>query len=357
MVDLNRQPVWKEIPVNSGADVAIVRNVVGSVAECLSFSSQRKAEAVLAASELAQNHINCHTVRGRIAVSGVWCGQAGLLTLFSVDDGPGIQDVDRAVLDGVTTRGSYGNGLGTVRRLSDDFAICSGASGSAPCSFDLGSGSGSGTMVAASLWWPRKDAFPHESLRLSAIVSPLPGELFCGDGVHIKTRENFTRIVLMDVLGHGRDAALSVSRAQTLLNAMDPGDSLEEVVTCLDGALAGLRGMAALFMTADASTGRVQTCGVGNICACFRDGAALIPVTSLSGVLGQNFNCRRLMVQSFVFRRETACIMSTDGLEPSAVQEGFRNDSHPLFSCYLAFARGVSGRDDASLIVWKWLNK
>ncbi len=359
MADLNTQPVWRQFPVSSPADVLIVRHAVDETAERLGFSPQRRAEAVLVASELAQNHVNCGTEQGLIALSGVFCGQAALLTLFSVDQGPGIDDVNTALRDGVTTGSSYGNGLGTVRRLADDFAICSEIDDAAPCGFMQRSPGKllSGTMVAASLWWPRQGVIPPDNIRLSAIVSPMPGEKFCGDGVHIITQGDTSRIVLMDVLGHGPDAAESVASAHHLLDMSEPEEDLVQVVSRLDIGLSGRRGLAAIFMKADAATGAVQTCGVGNICACFYDGTQQFPVTSLSGVIGQNFNCRKLMLQDFLFTHDTTCVMFSDGLVASRRPQTCHNDTSPMFSTYLAFDCAVSGQDDASIIVWKWLKK
>ncbi len=366
MAELSGQPVWKEYPVSSPADVLIVRRAVDKIAQRFGFALQRRAEAVLAASELAQNHVNCNTINGRIIISCVFFGQAALLTIVSVDQGPGIDDVSMAVRDGITSSVSYGNGLGTVKRLSDDFAICSGTDGALPCNFrshctdKYGTDANnhekiSGTMVAASFWWPRGETLPPANIRLSAMVAPMPGEKFCGDGVHIITRDSFSRIVLLDVLGHGPEAAESVSLAHELLDISGPDEDLPLVISRLDKGLSARRGLAGIFMKVDEDARVVQTCGVGNISACFYDGNRQLPVTCLSGVIGQNFNCRRLMVQDFMFINEVTCVMFSDGLVASRLFKAFPINAPPLFSGCIAFESAVSGLDDASIIVWKWL--
>ncbi len=368
MADLNRQPVWRHFPVSSPADVLIVRRAVDKIAQRLGFASMRQAEAVLAASELAQNHVNSRTLHGRMAIGGLFCGQAAMLTIVSVDQGPGIDDVSIALMDGNTTGVSYGNGLGTVRRLSDDFAICSGTYGALPCGSwpdsiyrsgqDSDNGSKpAGTMVAASFWWPRQEVILPDNISLSALIAPKAGESFCGDGVHVITRNNFSRIVLMDVLGHGPEAAESVAIANDILDVSEPGEELTQVISHLDRGLASRRGLAGIFMKIDTDAGVVQTCGVGNISACFFDSTRQLPVTCLSGVIGQNFNCRRLMVQDFIFSHELTCVIFSDGLTATRLFKEFSNDDPPLFSSYIAFESAVSGTDDASIIVWKWLKK
>jgi len=62
---------------------------------------------------------------------------AGHLRLRFVDTGPGIEDVEAALIDGYSTTGSLGLGLGGARRLSD--------------AFDLHTASGRGTRVTVVL--------------------------------------------------------------------------------------------------------------------------------------------------------------------------------------------------------------
>ena len=57
---------------------------------------------------------------------------------MSVDKGPGIEDVSRALADGTSSTRSMGVGLGAIQRLSD--------------AFDLYSIPGSGTVISAEFW-------------------------------------------------------------------------------------------------------------------------------------------------------------------------------------------------------------
>jgi serine/threonine-protein kinase RsbT len=49
-------------------------------------------------------------------------GRRGIRVVAS-DQGPGIEDVERAMQDGYTTGGGLGLGLPGARRLVDDFAL------------------------------------------------------------------------------------------------------------------------------------------------------------------------------------------------------------------------------------------
>jgi len=346
---LNLQPTWREIPVSIPADVVTVRQVTSMVAKNLGFSSQKRADAVLVSSELAQNHINCGTIDGRIAIGGMWCGEAALLTLFSVDEGPGIKNLSRAVHDGVSYNNGYGNGLGTVKRLSDDFAICSGDRGVMPCPRN----GFRGTMIAASMWWPFQKELVDNGIKFAAITTPSPGERFCGDGVHVKSGRDISRIVLMDALGHGHEAASSLARAHDVLNDLAAEEPLERVIRHLDKALLQHRGMAVVIVRLNAFSGQVDACGIGNIFAYFVDDCMDTPVVCLPGVLGQKINSRKFVHQKFSFNNTVTCLMYSDGLGMDALRRGqIITSCVPLICIYLNFRRPVPREDDASLVIW-----
>ena len=63
-------------------------------------------------------------MRGEVLV-GVVHGENGRrgIRVVARDDGPGIEDLERALTDGYTTGGGLGLGLPGARRLVDEFAI------------------------------------------------------------------------------------------------------------------------------------------------------------------------------------------------------------------------------------------
>ncbi len=352
MAELSMQPVWKELPVASSADVPIIRRAVGNIALNLGFSEKRQAEVVLAASELAQNHVNFNTVKGRILISGLFSGKTSFITIFSTDHGPGINNLPQALEDGITTGNSYGNGLGTVRRLADNFSICSGSAGSMACFPELLSPEGTGTIVAAS--FSSDSSVLSPKITVSALACPKRGELFCGDGIYMEQSGDTLLIVLADVLGHGKEAAESVETLWDILELLDPSAELSNTVCTLDRGLAGKRGMACLFMRIDLASGMLQACSVGNIRACLHDGTRQFAIASLPGVIGQKINCRKVMVQEVLLASGTTCMIFSDGIDSSAFAARIRNSMHPLFQTYLAFKTALSPWDDASIIAWRW---
>lgn len=107
-------------------------------ADRIGLSSTDATKLATAAVELGRNAI-VHAGRGRGRVRTV-TGQRrrhGVEVTIS-DDGPGIADVDAALVDGMSTSGGMGLGLGGARRLVNEFRIDSDA--------------GTGTRVVVVRW-------------------------------------------------------------------------------------------------------------------------------------------------------------------------------------------------------------
>ncbi|MER7180788.1 anti-sigma regulatory factor [Streptomyces hyaluromycini] len=121
------------------SDLIRVRKVLRTEAEVTGLNLVDTTKLITAGSELARNILNYATGgRGRIRIEQVYHqGRRGVRATFA-DDGPGIEDMDKAMTDGFSTRGSMGLGLPGARRLVDDLTLTSAA--------------GSGTTVVIVKW-------------------------------------------------------------------------------------------------------------------------------------------------------------------------------------------------------------
>jgi serine/threonine-protein kinase RsbT len=110
------------IPLRSGNDVVICRQIVGKIAEELKFSPVGKTMLVTAASELARN-VLLHGGGGEVLWIVLREGERAGIRLAFQDHGPGIPDLKLAMTDGWTSGGGLGLGLSGARRLVHEFAI------------------------------------------------------------------------------------------------------------------------------------------------------------------------------------------------------------------------------------------
>jgi serine/threonine-protein kinase RsbT len=125
------------VPIRSDGDVVTARQEARSMGADLGFSSTDLTLLATAISELARN-ITTYAGEGEVSLRVVErAGRSGI-EVVARDDGPGIEDVERAMQDGFTTGNGLGLGLPGTRRLVDEF--------------DLRTAPGAGTTVRLVKW-------------------------------------------------------------------------------------------------------------------------------------------------------------------------------------------------------------
>ena len=110
------------LPLKQETDIVIIRQQVRKLAEQARLGLVSQTKIVTAASEIARNAL--------IYGNGGECllelanreGRAAVRLIIR-DQGPGIADIERALVDGYTSGSGLGLGLSGSRRLVDEFAI------------------------------------------------------------------------------------------------------------------------------------------------------------------------------------------------------------------------------------------
>ena len=125
------------LPIRTQEDIVRVRQATREHAVAHGFSLVDQTKLVTAASELARNTLD-YGNGGEVEIERLMDGiRKGLRLTFS-DQGPGIEDLEKALTDGYSTGGGLGLGLSGARRLSNEFTI-----DSAP---------GTGTRIMIARW-------------------------------------------------------------------------------------------------------------------------------------------------------------------------------------------------------------
>lgn len=110
------------LDVAGAGDVGFARREARRLALAAGFDAVGAEEVALAVSELGTNLVR-YARNGRLAIGPVELAGRRGLEVVSEDDGPGIADVPRALVDGYSTGAGLGAGLGAVHRLADDVSI------------------------------------------------------------------------------------------------------------------------------------------------------------------------------------------------------------------------------------------
>ena len=112
----------ERIAIESDADVVTARQRARALAIGLEMPSTDQTLLATAISEIARN-ITAYAERGEVLLDVVQDGARRGVRVVASDDGPGIEDLEKALTDGYTTGGGLGLGLPGARRLVDDFDI------------------------------------------------------------------------------------------------------------------------------------------------------------------------------------------------------------------------------------------
>ncbi|MER5432557.1 ATP-binding SpoIIE family protein phosphatase [Streptomyces sp. NPDC002588] len=287
--------VW-DVPVQDSTRVRDTRVAVEEAAALAGLDEPRTSAAALVATELATNLLR-HGGGGRLLVEAV-APPTGLegatavqtaVQIAAVDHGPGIADVPAVLVDGFSTAESLGAGLGTCRRLADDFALHS-APGRGTVALARIGGGARGSVGGAQARGTRADGVRAAGAsacgaRAGGVNVPFAGAEHSGDlWTFVRAGDRLT-LMLADGLGHGPAAAhASTAAAEELrrLAHLSPADVLRR----LDGALRGTRGAAVAVAQLDTRAGLLRFAGIGNTGARLYEGGAWRPLLSRPGIVG-----------------------------------------------------------------------
>jgi serine/threonine-protein kinase RsbT len=121
---MSRRPRIETISVRIESDMVLVRMMVREASTELGFNLLELTKMVTAASELGRNtllHGGGGTMRLEILSEN---NRDGLRLTFD-DQGPGIANLEQAMVNGFTTKRGLGLGLGGSKRLVDEFKVTS----------------------------------------------------------------------------------------------------------------------------------------------------------------------------------------------------------------------------------------
>ncbi|MDI6777293.1 MAG: anti-sigma regulatory factor [Syntrophales bacterium] len=122
MAEINRADKKKVIYIEEEHHVDMARRAARECAQLMGFGEIKTALIVTSVSELARN-ILVHAGRGTVTFRTVSTGEKrGLEFVFS-DQGSGIEDIERVLRGGYSTKGSLGIGLSGVKRMMDEMEI------------------------------------------------------------------------------------------------------------------------------------------------------------------------------------------------------------------------------------------
>lgn len=320
--------------IDDASQVAAARRTGCELAKTLGFDEIATGRVALVITEAATNIVK-HAIRGQILLRGLVDGDAHGLEVIALDAGPGMRNIAFNMEDGHSTAGSYGAGLGAMRRQSGEFDIYSVPDG--------------GTAVHMVLWGDRRSDHVKRR-RVGVVCLPLAGEDVCGDAWAVVESADCLSVLVADGLGHGPDAA-KASQAAVATAEQNPDATPAELMQDIHAALRSTRGAATGLARLDFHSHQLHFVGVGNIAASIHEGDSRRHLVSSNGIVGSNM--RLMNVAPLSWNDPLMLIMHSDGIATGWDLKDYPGlaSRHPSVIAAIIYRDFARVRDDATILV------
>lgn len=316
-----------------------IKREVRLMASQLRFNEKRLGELDIILAELISNLVK-YATDGELLVKATPDPDNDSLELISVDSGPGMLDVNQMLVDGISTGGSLGHGLGAIKRLSSEFHLYSQPT--------------RGTVVLVRINEQRSKIDKHPlRAEVRCICVPKNGETVCGDACYSQLTNSSLTVFLGDGLGHGVLAQRAVEQA---LHTLKQGPALSPgvLIAAIHEATAGTRGLVGTCAVFNFTDRKWRFCGVGNIVTRLSGSLGTRGYMPYNGILGHNIP-QKLVDQEMSYEQNQLLVLTSDGLHTQwnpARYPGIRNYDPSVLAAiiYKEYARHM---DDMAVVVGK----
>lgn len=319
------------------SQVGQARRAATLLAEDAGFDDVAVGRIGLVATELGNNLVR-YAQRGRLLLNLVLADGIRMLEIVSVDSGPGLRDLAACLVDGYSTGGTPGTGLGAVKRLSDEF--------------DAFSVLARGTVVLSRIGPSGGGAAARASFQAGAIALPAFGETVCGDAWAMSADATRAALLVADGLGHGEGAREAAAAAVVEFLA-DPLAAPSRTLDKVHRRLRSTRGAAVALAILGRSGESLAFAGVGNIVGRLLSGVDDRTLLSQHGTAGVQMRTVREM--DYAWPDHALLVMHSDGLTsrwnlddaPGILR------SHPVLIAAWLVRDHRRGADDVTVVVLK----
>lgn len=318
------------LTIEETSQIGHARRTVQRRAEQLGFDETDAGRVALVVTELASNVLK-HAERGELHVRDLPGEQVAGIEIVAVDRGKGF-DLHNCLVDGHSTSGTQGIGLGAISRLADVFDAYVDHRGA----------------VLLARLYPRQSKV--RDLRYGATQHSLHNDPACGDAWHVAFDGQRLSVLVADGLGHGSEAeraGLAGERTFAHSPFIDPSLLMAD----LHVSMTGTRGGAVAIAQYTAASGALSFTGVGNIGASLLGGEKSRGLPSHPGIVGVQFR----KAQPFDYAQVTGqvLILYSDGLQSRWNLQEYPGlaQRHPAIIAAILHRDFCRGRDDVTVIV------
>ena len=327
------------LQVSHSSDAYEARRLVRSMAVDLGFSLKESEDLAIVVSELSSNLVR-HAGGGQLVFNSLVDGTRLGIKIDSLDNGPGIAEVEKAIIDGFSTSGTLGYGLGTIKRLMEEFYIQSRTEGQ------------TGTLVTCLKWRKHSRKVVSCPLSFGSASRPRPDMVLNGDSFTIRQWNHSALLALIDGLGHGKYAH-EAARTATEYIETHYDQPLTMIFRGVEKACRATRGVVMALARFDWSKGaiRLTFARVGNISARGVDNSHPISFPVQRGIIG--YNAPEPIVVKYRWEPSQVLVLHTDGLTKAWRWEDFPQlaEASTSYTAEFLLHKLARNDDDATVIV------
>jgi len=278
--------------------LAILKKEIHQLAAAAGFSEVRAGKVDIVVAEMASNLIK-HAGGGEILVYVEEEAGKEMIELLSIDSGPGMADPQKMTEDGISTANTLGNGLGSMKRLSDQFEIFSIVDW--------------GTIVLSRIYKVEPADSKRPAYEVRTLIVAKPGETVSGDGASFVAKPNCLKVFLGDGLGHGKDANAAVQQAIESFERQKEDDPIS-ILRNMHTDVKKTRGLVGTVATYFYKQKSWHICGIGNIATRLQNHVVAKNCMSYNGIIGMNIpnSMKEFTCEHF---RGQLLIMCSDGIK------------------------------------------
>jgi anti-sigma regulatory factor (Ser/Thr protein kinase) len=276
---------------------AVARSEIKRIANTVGFTPRRMAELEIIIAEITSNVVKHTTSGGELLIKILADDNPGL-EIICIDNGPGISNVNKMLEDGMSSTNTLGQGLGAIRRLSDEF--------------DIYSINKWGTVLLARFFKEKKLIAKKKNIECGVIMLPKEGETACGDNYHFFCRGNQLKFALSDGLGHGKNAAIAAEESLLAFRrnmVLPPNEQIKRIHEDIKRT----RGAVMNITHIDLVSKQAVYCGVGNIASRIQSAAKYRSCISYNGIVGHSIPTT-LNNHVMQWNRHDLLVIHSDGL-------------------------------------------
>lgn len=278
---------------------AIIKREVHMLTLNAGFSVQKAGEIDIIVAELVSNLVK-HGGGGDVMVKVEEENGKTYLELIGIDSGRGMTDVNRMMVDGVSTHNTLGQGMGAMKRLSHLFQVYSVKDW--------------GTVTLIRIWKEEPALFnPTALTQIRSVIVPKPGETFCGDGFYHKQANDCIFFFLGDGLGHGPEANKAVTQAGEAFMKCHEKDPTA-IIRHINASVKKTRGLVGTVVSLDIKERKWRICGIGNVQARIAEGIDLKGYMAYNGIIGLNVP-NTLKTHEMPYESGQQLLMCSDGIK------------------------------------------